>query len=31
VARNVYINGEEAVISVKLHDKRSTNSSTFCR
>jgi len=25
------INGEEAVISAKLHDKRSTNSSTFCR
>jgi len=31
VARNVYINGEEAFISGKLHDKRSTNSSTFCR
>jgi len=24
-------NGEEAVISAKLNDKLSTNSSTFCR
>jgi len=31
VARNVYIFGEEAVISAKLRDKLSTNSSTFCR
>jgi len=31
VATNVYIIGEEAVISGKLHDKRSSNSSTFCR
>jgi len=31
VARNIYINVEEAVISGKLHDKRSTNNSTFCR
>jgi len=27
----VDINGEEAVISAKLHDKLSTNSSTFRR
>jgi len=25
------INGEEAVISAKLHDKPLTNSSPFCR
>ena len=29
VARNVRINGEEAVISAKLYDTLSTNSSTF--
>ena len=28
-ARNVDINGEETVISAKLHDKLSTNSSLF--
>jgi len=27
----VDINGEEAIISAKLNDKLSTNSSTFCR
>jgi len=27
----VDINGEEAIISAKLHYKLSTNSSTFCR
>jgi len=27
VARDIYINGEKAVISAKLHDKLSTNSS----
>jgi len=27
----VDINGEEAVISAKLHDKLSINISTFCR
>jgi len=30
-ARKVDTNGEEAVISAKLHDKLSTNSSTICR
>jgi hypothetical protein len=30
LARNMDIKGEEAVISPKLHDKPSTNSSTFC-
>ena len=29
VTRNIHINGEEAVIYAKLHDKLSTNSSTF--
>ena len=29
VARNIYINGKKAVISAILHDKHSTNSSTF--
>jgi len=31
VARNMDINGEEADISAKLHEKLSTNSSTICR
>jgi len=31
VARNMDINGKEAVISAKLHEKLSTNSSTLCR
>ena len=31
VARNIYINGEKAVISATLHDILSTNSSNFCR
>ena len=29
MARNIYINGEEEVISAKLHVQRRTNSSTF--
>jgi len=29
VARNIYINGEKAVISATLHDKISTNSFNF--
>jgi len=29
VARNIYINGEKAVISATLHDKLLTKSSNF--
>jgi len=31
VARSMSLNGEEVVISVKLHDNLSTNICTFCR
>jgi len=31
VARNIYINGEEAVIAAKFRDKLLKNNSTFCR